>query len=117
MIELICIVCPKGCRLMVDKDNGYAVTGQGCERGEKYGRTESQNPVRVVTSTVRVSGGTLRRCPVKTKSAIPKEEIFSALKSLDGVKLVAPVREGQIIIGDVCGTGVPFIATRDIENP
>ena len=33
MKELICIVCPKGCHLRVDEDNGYAVTGNGCPRG------------------------------------------------------------------------------------
>ena len=27
MKELICIVCPKGCYLRVDEENGYAVTG------------------------------------------------------------------------------------------
>ena len=27
MKELVCIVCPRGCRLQVDEDNGYAVTG------------------------------------------------------------------------------------------
>ena len=25
MTELICIVCPKGCHLKVDEENGYAV--------------------------------------------------------------------------------------------
>ena len=50
MKELICIVCPKGCHLRVDEDNGYAVTGNGCPRGAEYGKIELTHPTRVVTS-------------------------------------------------------------------
>ena len=114
MQEVICIICPKGCLLSVDADKGYEVSGQGCERGAEYGRAEAENPVRMLTSTVRVSGAELSMCPVKTKHAIPKAFILEAVRLLDGVELAAPVHEGQVIIGDVCGTGIPFIATRDI---
>lgn len=48
MTELICIVCPKGCHLKVDEQNDYAVTGNGCKRGEAYGKKELTNPTRVV---------------------------------------------------------------------
>ena len=57
MKELICIVCPKGCHLRVDEDNGYAVTGNGCPRGAEYGKIELTHPTRVVTSTVKLPGG------------------------------------------------------------
>ena len=40
MKELVCIVCPKGCRLSVDEENGFAVTGNSCPRGEEYGKRE-----------------------------------------------------------------------------
>ncbi len=56
MKELICIVCPKGCHLRVDEDNGYAVTGNGCPRGAEYGKIELTHPTRVVTSTVKCRG-------------------------------------------------------------
>ena len=65
MTELICIVCPKGCHLKVDEENGYAVTGNSCERGAAYGKKELVNPTRVVTSTVRIEGAALRRLPVR----------------------------------------------------
>jgi len=114
MTELICIVCPRGCHLCVDENNDYAVTGHCCQRGEKYGREELTNPVRVITSTVRVTGGTHRRCPVKTDRAIPKALISAAMKELNGVRLQAPVKLGQIVVPNVCGLDVRFIATRDI---
>ena len=79
MKELICIVCPKGCHLKVDEENGYAVTGNGCPRGAEYGKAELVNPTRVVTSTVRCIGGGHPRCPVKTDRAIPRELLFEAM--------------------------------------
>ena len=112
MKELICIVCPKGCHLKVDEENGYTVTGNGCPRGAEYGKAELTNPTRVVTSTVRCSGSMLPRCPVKTAGAIPKGMIFEIMKALDEVELTAPVTVGQVVIENVCGTGVNVVSAR-----
>ena len=112
MKELICIVCPKGCHLKVDENNDYAVTGNGCPRGAEYGKAELTNPTRVVTSTVRIQGAALPRCPVKTNGAIPKGMIFDIMKALDEVSLTAPVTVGDVVIENVCGTGVNVVAAR-----
>jgi len=112
MKELICIVCPKGCHLKVDENNDYAVTGNGCPRGAEYGKAELTNPTRVVTSTVRIVGASLPRCPVKTSGVIPKGMIFDIMKELDNVELTAPVTVGQVVIENVCGTGVNVVAAR-----
>jgi len=114
MKELICIVCPKGCRLKVDEEQDYAVTGNGCPRGAEYGRVELTAPTRVVTSTVRCTGGVHPRCPVKTDRPVPKEKLFEVAAALDGVALTAPVRAGQIVVKNVCGTGANVVATRDL---
>lgn len=114
MRELICIVCPQGCRLRVEEEQDYRVTGNRCARGAEYGRTELQNPTRTVTSTVAVRGAMYPRCPVKTSAPIPKHLIFKAMETLNGIELQAPVKMGQVVIHDVCGTGVDFIATRDM---
>ena len=53
MTELICIVCPKGCHLKVDEENGYKVTGNGCPRGAAW--REGTNPGRVII-TVKIEG-------------------------------------------------------------
>ena len=76
--ELICISCPMGCHLKVDVDN-KTVTGNTCKRGEIYGLNEVTNPVRVVTSTVKVNGGELPVVPVKTAGAIPKKLNFECM--------------------------------------
>ena len=114
MKELICTVCPNGCRILVDEENGYQVTGNACPRGEEYGRTELLYPSRVLTGTVRLHGASLRRCPVKTKGPIPRDKLLEAARALSGVDATAPVQAGDVLLPDVCGTGVDVVATRSI---
>lgn len=114
MKELICIVCPKGCRLTVDEEHDYAVSGNGCPRGAEYGRRELIAPTRTVTSTVRCVGAAHPRCPVKTDRPIPKAMIFDAMAALDAVELHAPVRIGDVALENVCGSGANFVVTRNL---
>jgi CxxC motif-containing protein len=114
MKELICIVCPKGCRLQVDEEKDYSVTGNSCPRGAEYGRIELTHPTRVVTSTVRCVGGTHPRCPVKTDRAVPKELVFRVMEELDGLTVTAPVQVGQVLQEHVCGTEANVVATRSV---
>jgi len=113
MKEIICIVCPNGCRMTVD-DAGH-VTGNTCVRGERYAVKESTHPTRVLTTTVRLEGATLVRLPVKTREDIPKEKLFCAMRALNGVTVKAPVRRGDVVLENVAGTGVDVIACRDAE--
>lgn len=110
--DLICIMCPNGCHLHVDKD--LNVTGNKCPRGAAYAKQEVTHPTRVVTSTVRINSKELRVCPVKTKDPIPKEKIFDIMAAIDQVHLKTPVHIGDVIIHDVCGTGIDVVATREI---
>jgi CxxC motif-containing protein len=114
MKEMICIICPKGCRLQVDEQNDCRVIGNACPRGAKYGLAEIKNPVRTVTSTVRVAAGHDRRCPVKTDCPIPKTMIMDAMALLENVEIKPPVRIGQVIAENICGTKANFIATRNL---
>ncbi len=116
MKELICILCPQGCHLQVDEDRDYQVTGNRCRRGLAYGRDEVLNPLRMVTSTVRLQGSRHRRCPVKTDRPIPKNRIRQALALLDQVELKAPVRRGDLVIGNLLGLDANFVVTRDISR-
>lgn len=114
MTDLICIVCPKGCHLKVDEENGYKVTGNGCPRGAVYGEKELVNPTRVITSTVRVDAETARRVPIKTNSDIPKGKIYNIMDELTKVTAKAPVNVGDVIIKDVLGLGVDIVATKKV---
>lgn len=116
MKEMICICCPMGCRLTVDDSdiNNVKVSGNTCPRGEKYGKEEVVCPKRMVTSVVRVRGGNVAMLSVKTKEAIEKSKIFDALATLKGVVVDAPVNIGDTVVADVLGTGVDFIATKNV---
>ena len=105
-----------GCSLSVDMENGKVnhVTGAACKKGVAYAGLECTNPTRIVTSTVPVRGGDLRMAPVKTGNAIPKNKITACLDSLKGIELEAPVTIGDIVIKNVCGTGVDIVAARNI---
>lgn len=114
MKELVCIVCPKGCRLHVDEENDYAVTGNSCPRGAEYGHNEIKNPTRVLTSTVKLSGGLYRRCPVKTDAAVPKGKLLEVMKLLNDVELQSPVTVGQVVLPNVLGTGANVVVTKNL---
>lgn len=114
MKELVCIVCPRGCRLSVDEEHEYAVSGNNCPRGAEYGRRELVAPTRVVTSTVKLRGGAYPRCPVKTDAPIPKALVRDAVSLLDGVELTSPVRVSDKVIENILGTGVGFVVTRSL---
>ena len=113
--ELICINCPLGCPLVVTLEDGEvaSVAGNTCGRGEAYGRKEVTNPTRIVTTSVPVEGSlTERMVSVKTESDIPKGTIFDVVEALRGVRLHAPVEIGDVVLPNVCGTGVNVVATR-----
>ena len=114
MKELICIVCPKGCHLKVDEHSDYAVTGNACARGAEYGKNELTNPMRMVTSTVKIEGALHKRCPVKTSVSIPKDKMFEIVKALDNVVLKSTVNCGDVIIKNVAGTNADIISAKSM---
>jgi CxxC motif-containing protein len=114
VVELICINCPKGCRLHVDTNHDFAVTGNTCDKGAAYGKQEVQNPTRVITSTVIINGAELKRMPVKTDKPIPKDKIFDAMKLLDKLEKKSPTQCGDVVVKDVCGSGAAFVSTRSL---
>jgi CxxC motif-containing protein len=89
------------------------ITGNRCPRGIKYAREEITAPKRVLTAVVQMAGGG-RMLPGKTKTAIPKEKIFSAMEEVKALTVQPPVMIGQVLSADLAGTGVPFVATGAI---
>lgn len=113
---ITCISCPVGCRMQVVTENGKAVsiTGNGCKRGEVYGRQESVSPQRMVTAVAPVQG---REMPLslKTQRPIPKKDIGQCMREIRMLHLKPPIRMGQVVLENVCGSGVPVIATKTVE--
>ena len=113
-MKMLCINCPKGCELDVEKNgDDVVVTGHACPRGEAYGKAELVNPTRMVTGLVRVAG--MRKpLPVKTKTAVPKAKINDVLFALSQTTVQLPVKIGDVIVPDVAGTGVDVVATANL---
>lgn len=115
-INLVCIVCPLGCRLTVTKEDGeYKIEGNKCPRGDKYAVKELTNPTRTITSTVKIKGGILNRLPVKTSDEIPKGMIKECMEEINNVEVTAPVKVGDVLIKNVLDTGVDIVASRSME--
>ncbi len=114
--DLVCIGCPLGCPIVVEMEEGavISVTGNTCKRGDVYARKEVTDPTRIVTSSVRVEGGSAPMVSVKTKSDIPKNKIFECVQALKEIVVQAPVAIGDIVFKDVAGTGVDIVATKNV---
>jgi len=117
-MELICIVCPNGCHLTVEKTaDGYSVTGNKCPKGETYGINEMADPRRVLTAVVCTTSEEWPTVPVKSIRAIKKELINSVLKKLYALEISLPVKRGTICIEDADGENTAIVFTRTLPPP
>ena len=117
-VELTCICCPMGCNLRVelDAESSLRVAGNGCKRGEDYARQECIAPVRVITASVPVVGGSLARVSVKTAAPVPKDRIFDVMDAIRSLTAQAPVHIGDVLCENIAGTGANLVATRNAER-
>ncbi|UCH71845.1 MAG: DUF1667 domain-containing protein [Thermoplasmatales archaeon] len=116
--EIICIICPIGCKIIV-KTNGTKfeiVDGNKCKKGTEYALNDALNPRRMLTSSVLVDYGEWPLVSVKSSSPIPKEKFFSVLKKIKKISIEAPVKSGQIIIKNVENTGINIVATKSVKK-
>ena len=115
-IKLICIGCPMGCPLEVERDGDTvtAVRGNTCPRGDAYARKEVTHPTRIVTSTVRVQGGAAPMVSCKTRSDIPKDKIFAVAAALKTVEATAPIAIGGVVLPPVARTPVGAFPTKAV---
>ena len=82
-MNLICINCPRGCHLTVEKKGEeISVSGNACPRGYTYAYNEMTNPLRTLTSSVGIDSEKCHRLPVITSSPIPKGRIMDVMKAL-----------------------------------
>jgi CxxC motif-containing protein len=111
--EFICIVCPRGCHIHVDKDMN--ITGNQCKRGIDYVRTEMTAPKRTLTTTVRTIFEDIPRVSVKTDKPIAKELIYQAMKEINEVLVKKRLRIGDVIIPEILDTDVNIVITKSME--
>jgi len=111
-----CVICPTGCQVDVETENGAILSMQGnqCPKAEEFIAQELIEPMRTLTSTVRIIGAKWDMLPVRTDKPVPKRLFFEVMRELAAVELQAPVNVGDVIIKDIQGTGADLIATRNM---
>lgn len=122
-LQFNCTTCPSECLLtvkVVRDANGAvvevrSVTGNSCPRGDKLARQELTCPVRVLTTTVAVSGGDEALLPVRTAEAIPLALHTQAMNLIRGLVVEAPIHMGDIVLPNLLNTGIDLIASMDID--
>ena len=116
--KIICITCPLGCGITVrgEADRIDSIEGHSCNRGEAYARDEFIAPVRILTTSVRVSGACSPLVPVRSRTPLPKERVRECVRLLRQVELEAPVGLYDIVVPDILGTGVDIVATAPAET-
>lgn len=111
--NMTCILCPRGCAMTVRGEVGsLQVVGNTCPKGEEYAINECTNPVRTVTSTVRVSNRKDTMVSVKTAAPVPKEKMMEVMRQLRSITVSAPAKIGDVVLTNIFGTNV--IITKDI---
>ncbi len=113
-----CIVCPIGCEIEVTfKDEKIlSITGNRCVRGKEFVLQELKNPLRVLTTTVRIKNGEYAVLPVRTDRPIPRNKIFDIMKEVSKIEVNAPVKMYDIVKKNIAGTGANLVATRSMER-
>lgn len=122
-LQFNCTTCPFECLLTVeverDADGAVvemrSVAGNSCPRGDKFAHQELTCPMRVLTTTVAVSGGDEALLPVRTAEAIPLALHAQAMDLIRGLVVDAPVRMGDVVLGNLLSTKIDLIASMDID--
>lgn len=114
-MEITCISCPVGCRMSVEVDNGtvLSVKGNMCPRGARYANQEAIAPKRIITAVLTLQNSDTP-LPIKTEDGVPKSDIFKCMAHLNSLKLYAPIKLGDIICENICGSGVRVVATSSV---
>jgi len=116
--HFVCVVCPIGCEIDVVHDGSKIISTEGnkCEKSEEFVSQELIEPMRILTTTVRIEGSRWPVMPVRTDKSVPKRLFPRIMRQLRHVKLQAPVNMLDVVVGDVLRTGANIIATRTMPR-
>ena len=122
-LQFNCTTCPSECLLTVEvereSDGSVAavrsVTGNSCPRGDKFAHQELTCPMRVLTTTVAVSGGDETLLPVRTAEAIPLKLHAQAMALIRGLVVNAPIHMGDVVLENLLDTNIDLVASMDID--
>jgi CxxC motif-containing protein len=116
--HFVCVVCPIGCEIDVVHDGSKIISMEGnkCEKSEEFVTQELIEPMRILTTTVRIQGARWPVIPVRTDKAVPKRLFPRIMNQLKRIKLQAPVNMLDVVMNDIARTGANVIATRTMPR-
>lgn len=122
-LQFNCTTCPSECLLTVEVERDVdgavvevrSVTGNSCPRGDTFSHQELTCPMRVLTTTVALSGGDEALLPVRTSEAIPLALHAQAMDLIRGLVIEAPIRMGDVVLPNLLDTGTDLIASMNID--
>jgi CxxC motif-containing protein len=114
--EIICIMCPLGCRIKVQVEGKEVkqVEGEGCKKGVTYAQQEVTFPGRILTTTVSTDSPEMPLLPVRSNKALPKEKLIECMKHISKHSVTGSVQLGQAVIENILGLGADIVACRTI---
>ncbi len=112
-IEMTCTVCPTGCEMTVLLEDSIPVkvTGNTCKRGEPYAIAEITQPMRTLTTTMRLCNANKPLLSVRSSKPVPKQRLKEIVQELNALAISAPVKTGDILVQDILHLGVDIVAT------
>jgi len=116
--HFVCVVCPIGCEIDVVHDGSKIISTEGnkCEKSEEFVSQELIEPMRILTTTVRIQGARWPVIPVRTDKSVPKRLFPRIMRQLRRIRLKAPVDMLDVVVRDVLHTGANIVATRTMPS-
>jgi len=116
--HFVCVVCPIGCEIDVVHDGSKIISMEGskCKKSEEFVSQELVEPMRILTTTVRIQGSRWPVIAVRTDKSVPKRLFPRIMRQLKRIKLQAPVNILDVVVRDIIGTGANIIATRTMPR-
>lgn len=113
--ELVCIVCPRSCRMQISMDGSEpVVTGNTCKRGRDFAVREMTDPRRTVCTTVRTVFPGVPVLPVRVSAPIPKGRIFDLMREVNRVTVTERLGRGDTVVPNILDLGADLIATSNV---
>jgi CxxC motif-containing protein len=117
-VHFTCVTCPIGCEIDVELQDSDVISMEGskCAKGKEFVLQELKEPMRILTTTIRIRGAKWAMLPVRTDEPIPKRLLFKVIEELANIEMQAPVKVSNVIISDIAGTGANIVATRNMKR-
>lgn len=107
-MKVICKNCPIGCKLTIEDGK---VFGNRCSRGLEY-RTMGEKSI--FYTRVKIKEAALGHLAIRSDVPVTEEEKEKLQKLISKIEIYPPIEKGQLVIFNLGGTGVSFLAQRRI---